>query len=222
MVPRIEIEAWLHDFVHELRNHLNNISLEAANLADVAGNPPEAVQLQMKIQICGAYLKLIRDGIAPDQPRFERATVREILEETQARGLGSRLVWPPNKEEVLDKVLGLDKYQVGTALELLLRDAQELAGAPTEPMTLSWAEAFISGGVGLHLSFRPSGEFVPVEVARWGKAFDGRVGGLLRRYQINRLLELNGGCAAWTYVKSGEKRFILAHVEFASVADVSD
>ncbi len=220
-VSRVDFEAWLHDFIHEIRNHLNGISLEATNIGDEFGASDEMRRLQMKVQICGAYLKLIRDGMAPETPTFHRTTSREILDDVKARGgWGERVVWPKEKEG-LDDLIGVDRFQIATALEEMIRDAFELA-AVGEVVTLSWAAGFQQAAIGIQMNFRPAGEYVPVEVARWGKGFDARVGGLLRRYRIGRLLEVNGGCAAWTYVKMGQQRLIIGHMEYSSMADVSE
>src|SRR5579863_4972734 len=85
-VPREEFEKFLHAFTHEIRNRLNAIALEAADLAEQArltagsttGPPADATRLQQQVQECSAFLKKVREALAPDDPRAERAALADF------------------------------------------------------------------------------------------------------------------------------------------------
>jgi signal transduction histidine kinase len=65
-VPREEFEQFINVMTHDIRNKLNSIALEAADLAEVAGPPADATRLQQYVQDCSMYLKTIRETLAPD------------------------------------------------------------------------------------------------------------------------------------------------------------
>ena len=64
-IPREEFEHFLNALTHEIRNRLNSIALEAADLAEQAGPPVDATRLQQLVQDCSAYLKKVRETLAP-------------------------------------------------------------------------------------------------------------------------------------------------------------
>src|SRR5271170_4859481 len=84
-VPRAEFEHFLHALTHEIRNRLNSIALEAADLAEQAGPPADATRLQEYVQDCSAFLKKIREKLAPDDPQAERLALAEAIRKLRER-----------------------------------------------------------------------------------------------------------------------------------------
>lgn len=78
-VPREEFERFLHVLTHEIRNRLNGIALEAADLAEQAGPQADSTRLQQQIQDCSTFLKKIRTTLAPDDPQVQRAELAEFV-----------------------------------------------------------------------------------------------------------------------------------------------
>ena len=56
-LTREKFEKFFQAFTHEIRNRLNSIALEAADLAEQAGPPADATRLQQHVQDCSQYLK---------------------------------------------------------------------------------------------------------------------------------------------------------------------
>ena len=80
-LPREEFESFLNALTHEIRNRLNSIALEAADLAEEAGPPADATRLQQHVQDCSAFLKKIRETLAPDDPHAKRAALPAFVKE---------------------------------------------------------------------------------------------------------------------------------------------
>jgi signal transduction histidine kinase len=78
-VPRTEFEQFLNALTHEIRNRLNTIALEAADLAELAGPPADATRLQQRVQDCSAYLKKIRETLAPDDSHTKTVALSEFV-----------------------------------------------------------------------------------------------------------------------------------------------
>ena len=78
-VPREEFEQFVNALTHEIRNRLSSIALEAADLAELAGPPADATRLQQHVQDCSAYLKKIRDTLAPDDSHTSTGTLSEFV-----------------------------------------------------------------------------------------------------------------------------------------------
>jgi len=78
-IPREEFERFLHVLTHEIRNRLNGIALEAADLAEQAGPQADAARLQRQIQECSSFLKKVRTALAPDDPQAERSALAEFV-----------------------------------------------------------------------------------------------------------------------------------------------
>jgi len=85
-VPRAEFEHFLNALTHEIRNRLNSIALEAADLAEQAGPPADATRLQEHVQDCSAFLKKIRETLAPDDAHAERVSLSEYVQKFRTRG----------------------------------------------------------------------------------------------------------------------------------------
>jgi hypothetical protein len=83
-ISREEFEAFLLAFTHEIRNRLNGIALEAADLAEQAGPPADAARLQQQVQDCSAFLKKVRDSLAPDDPRAEKAALADFVKKVRS------------------------------------------------------------------------------------------------------------------------------------------
>jgi len=84
-VPRAEFEQFLSALTHEIRNRLNSIALEAADLAEQAGPPADAVRLQRYVQECSGFLKKVRETLAPDDPNAEKMTLPEFVKRLRER-----------------------------------------------------------------------------------------------------------------------------------------
>jgi signal transduction histidine kinase len=78
-VPREEFEDFIHALTHEIRNKLNSIALEAADLAEQAAPAADASRLQQLVQDCSTYLKKIRDTLAPDESHTDTVALREFV-----------------------------------------------------------------------------------------------------------------------------------------------
>src|SRR5271155_1850379 len=84
-LPREEFEHFLNALTHEIRNRLNGIALEAADLAEQAGPPADSTRLQEHVQDCSAFLKKIREKVSPDDPQAERMSLPEAVRKLRER-----------------------------------------------------------------------------------------------------------------------------------------
>jgi gamma-glutamylcysteine synthetase len=78
-VPREDFEKFIIALSHEIRNKLNTIALEAADLAEMAGPPADASRLQQQVQECSAYLKKIRETLAPDDSHTDTVALSDFV-----------------------------------------------------------------------------------------------------------------------------------------------
>jgi signal transduction histidine kinase len=86
-VSREEFEEFLQALSHDLRNRLNAIALEAADLAERAGDRADDRRLQQRIRDCALFLKTVRDSVSPEEPDAERLPLAEIIAKLRARDL---------------------------------------------------------------------------------------------------------------------------------------
>jgi signal transduction histidine kinase len=84
-IAREEFEKFLHAFTHELRNKLNGIALEAADLAEQIGKDADARRLQQQVQACSAFLKEARDALAPDQINAVRMGLADFIRDLKKK-----------------------------------------------------------------------------------------------------------------------------------------
>ena len=84
-VPREEFEQFINALTHEIRNRLNSIALEAADLAEQAGPPADATRLQQYVQDCSAFLKKVRESLAPDDPNAEKMALPDFVKKLRER-----------------------------------------------------------------------------------------------------------------------------------------
>ena len=82
-VPREEFEQFINALTHEIRNRLNSIALEAADLAEQAGPPADATRLQEHVQDCSAFLKKVRETWAPDDSHAEKKPLSDFVKEVR-------------------------------------------------------------------------------------------------------------------------------------------
>jgi len=82
---REEFAQFLRAYTHEIRNRLNSIALEAADLAEQAGPQADASRLQQQIQQCSAFLKEIREMLAPDVPKKEKIALSDVIKKLRDR-----------------------------------------------------------------------------------------------------------------------------------------
>ena len=87
-VPRAEFEHFLNALTHEIRNRLNSIALEAADLAEQAGPPADATRLQQHVQDCSAFLKKVRETLASDDSYAEKVTLSDFIRKLRDQGAG--------------------------------------------------------------------------------------------------------------------------------------
>jgi signal transduction histidine kinase len=85
-VPREEFESFINALTHEIRNRLNSIALEAADLAEQAGPPADATRLQEHVQDCSAYLKKVRETLAPDDSHTKTVALTEFVKKLREKG----------------------------------------------------------------------------------------------------------------------------------------
>ena len=71
MVPREEFERFLVALTHDIRNKLNSIALEAADLTEQAEGI-DGSRLQQYVQDCSIFLKKVREVLAPDDANSEK------------------------------------------------------------------------------------------------------------------------------------------------------
>ena len=84
-LPRAEFELFLNALTHEIRNRLNSIALEAADLAEQAGPPADATRLQQQVQDCAAFLKRVRETLASDDVQAERVPLADFVRKLRER-----------------------------------------------------------------------------------------------------------------------------------------
>jgi signal transduction histidine kinase len=84
-VPREEFESFILALTHEIRNRLNSIALEAADLAEQAGPPADATRLQQYVQDCSQYLKTIRETLAPDEAHTKTTALTEFVKKLREK-----------------------------------------------------------------------------------------------------------------------------------------
>jgi len=89
-VPREEFEKFLHVLIHEIRNRLNGIALEAADLAEQTGPRPDAARLQQQVQDCSAFLKKVREALAPDAPQTEKMALADFAKKLRDRNFDAK------------------------------------------------------------------------------------------------------------------------------------
>jgi signal transduction histidine kinase len=81
VVSRAEFDQFLHLFTHELRNRLNVLSLEAADLAEQWEGTVDLSRLQARIRECSAILKEVRVLTSPpENAHVETLSLTEIIE----------------------------------------------------------------------------------------------------------------------------------------------
>jgi signal transduction histidine kinase len=78
-LSREEFEEFLHFFTHEVRNRLNAIGLEAADLAEQMDDSSKALRLQTQVRECATFLKAARDLLSPDDPEAEHLTLTAAM-----------------------------------------------------------------------------------------------------------------------------------------------
>lgn len=84
-LSRAEFEQFLQAYTHEIRNRLNALALEAADLAEQADGQVDASRLQRQVQECSAFLKMTRDALAPDHPQAEKVGLADFVRKLKER-----------------------------------------------------------------------------------------------------------------------------------------
>jgi signal transduction histidine kinase len=84
-LSRAEFARFLQVYTHEIRNHLNAIALEAADLAEQAGPQADGSRLQRQVQECSAFLKMVRETLASDNPQAEKMALADFVKKLKGR-----------------------------------------------------------------------------------------------------------------------------------------
>ena len=84
-IPREEFEQFLVALTHDIRNKLNSIALEAADLAEQADGQVDGARLQQYVQDCSAFLKNVRQTLAPDDPNADKMNLPEFVQHLRER-----------------------------------------------------------------------------------------------------------------------------------------
>ena len=79
VIPREEFEKFLVALTHDIRNKLNSIALEAADLSEQADGV-DGTRLQQYVQDCSAFLKNVRQTLAPDDPRADKMNLPDFVQ----------------------------------------------------------------------------------------------------------------------------------------------
>ena len=86
-VTRAELELFLSALMHEIRNRLSGISLEAADLAEQAGPEADASRLQQQIQDCSALLKKVREMTSADETGAIKISLADLTKKLKDRSI---------------------------------------------------------------------------------------------------------------------------------------
>jgi signal transduction histidine kinase len=84
-LSRAEFDEFLQLFTHELRNRLNGIALEAADLAEQVGDTADASRLQERVRDCAELLKTVREMVTPEAPQVKPLSVAEAMAKLRGR-----------------------------------------------------------------------------------------------------------------------------------------
>lgn len=85
-LSREEFENFLQLFTHEIRNRLNALALEAADLAEQAGPHLDGDRLQKQIQECSSFLRTVRDAVAAGEDKAALPDLIRKWKETRLTG----------------------------------------------------------------------------------------------------------------------------------------
>ena len=84
-VPRVVFEAFIETVTHEVRNYLNNISLEATLLREQSEPKLDIAKLQGYVQGCAAYLKNVRDSLAPEDTHTQTVELGQFVKKLREK-----------------------------------------------------------------------------------------------------------------------------------------
>jgi len=84
-VSHEELEQFVQALSHEVRNRLSGIALEAADLAEQAGDQMDARRLQQQVQECSTLLKRVRELISAEAQ--ENMSLPELTPRLKERSL---------------------------------------------------------------------------------------------------------------------------------------
>ena len=88
-LSREEFDEFVNVLTHEIRNRLNAVSLEVADLAEQLEGGVDARRLERRMRDCSAFLKTMRDLIVPDDPAAEKLSLPEMVARLRAGNLES-------------------------------------------------------------------------------------------------------------------------------------
>jgi signal transduction histidine kinase len=84
-LTRAEFDEFLQLFTHELRNRLNGIALEAADLAEQVEDAADASRLQGRVRECAELLRTVREMLTPEDPEARPLSVAEAMVKLRGR-----------------------------------------------------------------------------------------------------------------------------------------
>ena len=87
-LSRAEFDEFVQVFTHELRNRLNGIALEAADLAEQVGDFADDSRLQGRVRECAALLRTVREMVMPEDPATPALSVAEAAERLRSGNRG--------------------------------------------------------------------------------------------------------------------------------------
>jgi signal transduction histidine kinase len=85
-LSREEFDEFLHVFTHEIRNRLNAVGLEATDLAEQLEGMADFTRLQARVRDCSAFLKTVRDLLAPGEAGAEKLAVAGLTAKLRTGG----------------------------------------------------------------------------------------------------------------------------------------
>ena len=84
-IPRPEFDLFLQQLVHEVRNYLNMIALDATDLVEQTGRDVDGAKLQGHVRNCAAFLKEVRAVVSPEDAASPRPHLVESLQQIKSR-----------------------------------------------------------------------------------------------------------------------------------------
>jgi signal transduction histidine kinase len=170
-------EAWTvrlaATLLHDLRNSLNAITLEAADLreqAEALGVRLDATRMAAIVRDLAEGLRILREHLEPSTPRLESYRAVSWAEALRADALAKwnqpgacELHWPPIEDSdpcLASAWVEVDAQQIATAIDALLENAM----LASKSVHAAWR---IRGGE-IILSFRNRVDEAPENVRLWG------------------------------------------------------
>lgn len=213
-LPWKNVSRFVRQNTHDIRNHLNSLDLEAALLADIVGNDPEALEsvtrLRGQIRALAGHLKSLSSRVADPVANPAPFPAKEMF-----------LVW----QEQADSLENAPQIEWVDAFESEMLNVDALSMAPAFSEILTNARDFRENGSRLHGVGRiEEGRAIyelreprhqSLETEGWGimplnSSKAARYG--LGLFMVRRTAEANGGTSSWSY--SPETKELVTRIAF--------